>query len=140
MSAYDIRIYGHRARYSSIRCRVRYLVLHDVEFYFVVPDIAPDVILYRYIPILAPISTYTTSCITRYRVSCHRVYHDIVFHAIVYYTISYFTPSCNTRYCVSLHRVIHDVVKHDIVIPDIVYYTVSCNTRYRSHLCGTTIS
>ena len=34
----------------------------------------------------------------------------MVFHAIVYYTISCFTPSCITRYRDSRHRVIHDIV------------------------------
>ncbi len=32
MSAYDISIYGHWARYNRIQCRVRCLELHDLDF------------------------------------------------------------------------------------------------------------
>ncbi len=62
---------------------------------------------------------------TLYRDSRHRVFHDTGIHAIVYFTISGFTPSCISRYRDSRHRVIHDGVNPDIGIPDIVYYTIS---------------
>jgi hypothetical protein len=137
MSAYDICIYGYRARYSCLRCRVRYPVIHDFDFVYIVHDIAPDIAprpnLYRYIPRSDTISCNTISCISRYRDSRHREKHDIVIHAIVYFTISCIPQSCISRYRESRYRVFRDVVKHDIVIHDIVKYTISCNTRYRSH-------
>ncbi len=76
MSAYDIHIYEHRARYSCLRCRVRYPVIHDVEFYYVVPDIVPDIA-----PDVFYIGIYGDRA--RYRRSRYRELHDIVFHAIV---------------------------------------------------------
>jgi hypothetical protein len=150
MSAYDICIYGYRARYSCLRCRVRYPVIHDFDFVYIVHDIAPDIAprpnLYRYIPRSDTISCNTISCISRYRDSRHRVFHDIVIHDIVKITISWFTQSCISRYRVSRNRVFHDIVNHDIVNHDIVkhdivyftmswntisWFTISWNTRYR---------
>jgi hypothetical protein len=90
MSAYDIRTYGHRARYNRIRCRVRYLELHDLDFCYIVHDIAPDIAP----DLIHNIGIYRHWA--RYRRTLYRVLQDIVFH--------------ETRY-----RVIHDGVKHDIV-------------------------
>ncbi len=100
MSAYDIRIYGHRARYNRIRCRVRCLELHDLDSWF---------------------QLYSTRYSTQYSTWCNSilVYTDIgpniVFHVIVYYTILCFMPSCFTWYRVSRHHVLHNIVFHAIV-------------------------
>ena len=70
MSANDIRIYGHRARYNRIRYRVRCRELHDLHFYYIVHDIVHDIAsrsnLYRYIRNTGPISCFTIQCIPRY--------------------------------------------------------------------------